>query len=141
ALFEANGVALKLEPTGKYFPESDSARDVLAGLLRAVEAAGVELRREALVASVLWEEDRFVVETAAGRIEAAAVVVATGGLSYPETGSDGAGYRFAESFGHRVERTSPALTPLLAAGGEHAPLAGVTLPVRLTLRVDGREAV
>jgi predicted Rossmann fold flavoprotein len=141
AFFERHGVALKLEPTGKYFPVSDSARDVLAGLLRAVESAGVEIRREALVTGAEWADGRFRLRTGDGEVEARSLVLCTGGLSFPETGSDGTGYRIAEGFGHRIARTSPALTPLLTAGGEHAELAGVTLPVRLTLRVDGREAV
>jgi predicted Rossmann fold flavoprotein len=147
AFFEHHGVGLKLEPTGKYFPTSDSARDVLAGLLRAVEGAGVEIEREALVTGAEWVGDRFRLnaERREGNdpsaIEASAIVLCTGGLSFPETGSDGVGYGIARGFGHRIVRTSPALTPLLAAGGEHAELSGVTLPVRLTLRVDGREAV
>jgi predicted Rossmann fold flavoprotein len=142
AFFERSGVALKLEPTGKYFPASDSARDVLAGLLGAVEGVGVEIRREVLVSGAEWTGERFRLSMeGSDPIDARALVLCTGGLSFPETGSDGTGYRIARGFGHRVVRTSPALTPLLAAGGEHAGLAGVTLPVRLTLRVDGREGL
>src|SRR4029079_4734295 len=97
-----HGVALKLEPTGKYFPVSDSARDVLAGLLRAVEAAGGELRSEGLVTGAHFEDDRFRLDTSAGPIDASAVVLCTGGLSYPETGSDGTGYDLARAFGHSI---------------------------------------
>lgn len=141
AFFEEHGVALKLEPTGKYFPVSDSARDVLAGLLRACDCAGVDLRREVLVETARYERDRFVLGTTAGPIEASALVVCTGGLSFPETGSDGTGYEIARSFGHRVVRTSPALTPLVAEPALHAELSGVALPATLTVRVDGRAAV
>ena len=140
ALFEEHGVALKLEPTGKYFPVSDSARDVLGGLLRATDAAGVELRREVLVTAARYEDGRFRLETDAGHVDAAALVLCTGGLSYPETGSDGIGYDIARGFGHTVVRTSPALTPLLADPAPHAELAGVALPARLVLRDGGRAA-
>jgi predicted Rossmann fold flavoprotein len=138
AFFEDCGVALKLEPTGKYFPTSDSARDVLAGLLRAAEAAGVDLRREVLVTAARYEHDRFRLDTDAGPVDAAAVVLCTGGLSYPETGSDGVGYNLARGFGHSIVRTSPALTPLLADPAPHAELAGVALPARLVVRAGGR---
>ncbi len=141
AFFEENGVALKLEPTGKYFPVSDSARDVLAGLLRACERACVDLRREVLVERVRHERDRFVLETTAGPVEASSLVLCTGGLSFPETGSDGTGYELARSFGHRIVRTSPALTPLVADPAIHAELSGVALPATVTLRVDGRASV
>jgi predicted Rossmann fold flavoprotein len=140
AFFEEHGVALKLEPTGKYFPVSDSARDVLAGLLGAAAEAGVDLRREALVTEVRHAGGHFVA-TGDATIAARAVVLATGGLSYPETGSDGVGYRIARAFGHRVETTSPALTPLVAAGQPHAYLSGITVDATLTLWVDNRKAL
>jgi predicted Rossmann fold flavoprotein len=140
ALFEEHGVALKLEPTGKYFPVSDSARDVLAGLVAAVSRAGATLERERLVTAVRRDGDRFVATGDTEPIEARTVVLCTGGLSYPETGSDGTGYEIARAFGHRVERTSPALTPLTAAGAPHAALSGVTLDAELTLWVDDRKA-
>lgn len=80
AIFEEQDVALKLEPTGKYFPVSDSATDVLAGLLRAVESAGVVLQRESLVESVGVSNGALSVETTSGSVAAAAVVLATGPL-------------------------------------------------------------
>lgn len=141
AFFERHGVALKLEPTGKYFPESDSARDVLAGLLRALDASGAELRREVLVTGARHRDRGFSIETEHGEIEARALVLCTGGLSYPETGSDGVGYEIARALGHHVSRTSPALTPLLAREAIHADLSGVTLAAALTLWVDGRKAL
>lgn len=141
ALLARHGVALKLEPTGKYFPESDSARDVLAALLRALDASGAELRRELLVTCVRPAGRGFVVETDRGPIDAGAVVLCTGGLSYPETGSDGTGYAIARELGHSVARTSPALTPLLSSSREHAALAGLTLPAVLTLWVGGRKSL
>lgn len=141
ALFEEFGVPLKLEPTGKYFPVSDSARDVLAGLLRALDASGARLLREAIVTRIASDGESFVAWAGEGVIRARAVVLATGGLSYPETGSDGIGYEIARGFGHRLVRTSPALTPLLVSPPVHADLAGVTTEVALEVVVDGRTAV
>lgn len=131
AFFETEGVELKLEPTGKYFPVSDSATDVLAGLLRAVESAGVVLHRESLVGGVETLEGGLTLDTSTGRVVAAAVVLATGGLSYPETGSDGVGYRIARQLGHTIVRPSAALTPLIAAPAVHSSLSGVTVDAEL----------
>ncbi len=131
AFFEKEGVELKLEPTGKYFPVSDSATDVLAGLLRAVESAGVVLHRESLVGGAEPSEGGLVVETSTGKVDAAAVVLATGGLSYPETGSDGVGYRIARQLGHSIIRQSAALSPLIAAPAVHSSLAGITVDAGL----------
>lgn len=138
AFFEQYGVGLKLEPTGKYFPASDSARDVLAGLLRATESVGVQLKREVLVTGVRNVGNGFELDTPEGILRAKAIVVCTGGLSFPQTGSDGIGYAIAQQLGHRIERTSPALTPLLTSDRDLQFLAGVTLPVQLRLFVDGR---
>jgi predicted Rossmann fold flavoprotein len=139
--FERHGVALKLESTGKYFPVSDSARDVLAALEHARETSGAELRRETKVESVEPARDGFVLRTEQGSVAARAVVLCTGGLSYPQTGSDGLGYVIARALGHSIVETSPALTPLTTSGGEHAELAGVTLPATLTLWAGGRKGV
>ena len=131
AFFAEAGVDLKLEPTGKYFPVSDSAKDVLAGLLRTVDAERVELHRESLVTGVERDESGLVVRTSTRSFPAAAVVIATGGLSYPETGSDGIGYRIATELGHTIVRTSAALTPLIASPALHASLSGLSVNAEL----------
>lgn len=136
SFFERLGVELKLEPTGKYFPVSDSARDVLAGLLRAADADGVDLRKEACVDGIRSSDGGVQVLTSDGEISASAVVLATGGMSYPETGSDGVGYRIAKDAGHTIVRPSAALTPLIASNPLHASLSGVT--VEAELRVVSR---
>jgi predicted Rossmann fold flavoprotein len=86
------------------------------------------------------DDDGFLVTTSQGPIRARTVVLATGGLSLPKTGSDGAGYGFARRFGHTIVATTPALAPLLLdAGGDgiRTALSGVTHTVRLDLRVNG----
>src|SRR5690606_31011035 len=71
-------------------------------------------------------------------VRARAVIVATGGLSVPQTGSDGLGFALARALGHEVHETYPALTPLTADPPVHAPLAGVSLTVRITAPPAGR---
>jgi len=105
--FASLGVTLKREATGKLFPVSDRARDVVEALLRAAREAGVEVRSGFRVTSI---EPRFVVND---DIRARRLILATGGRSVPKTGSDGFGYALAQMLGHSVSETFPALVPLL----------------------------
>lgn len=129
------GIRLALEPeTGKLFPESNRARDVRDGLLRRAETRGTETLFGMTVveltppaATTPWR-----VHLEGGReIEAARVVMATGGLSVPATGSDGTGMRIVKRLGHTLNDTYPALTPLTAEPAPHADLAGVSARVTL----------
>jgi predicted Rossmann fold flavoprotein len=138
AFFEREvGVALKLEPeTGKLFPVSDRARDVRDGLVALARARGVQLRFGAGVTDLIAERDesgaepRWIVTLGdSDQLRARAVVLATGGLSVPTTGSDGAGLDIARRLGHAVHATYPALTPLLADPPVHAALSGLSLDV------------
>jgi predicted Rossmann fold flavoprotein len=128
------GVALKREDTGKLFPVSDDAQEVVDALVGCAERSGVTIKLRRKVVSV---EPGFVVRTDGGEVfQARAVILTTGGLSFPRTGSDGTGYGIVESLGHTLTRRSPALTPLVArSGGMHERLRGVTLPVSLTVLV------
>jgi predicted Rossmann fold flavoprotein len=128
------GLELQLEPeTGKLFPVSGKARDVRDALVAAARKAGCQMHFGVRVTAI---EPRWRVHLADGRVlDAARVIVATGGLSVPATGSDGAGLRWVEALGHTVHPTYPALTPLTLSPPVHADLAGVSLPV--TLRAPG----
>jgi predicted Rossmann fold flavoprotein len=141
AFFREIGVTLHEEEGGKLFPDGNRSRDVLEALLREVRRAGVTLRPAERVAAVEPSADGFVVRTARGAIEASRVVLATGGLSLPKTGSDGAGLAFARAFGHTVVPTTPALVPLVLEGAFHARLSGVAHEVELTVRRRGSGAV
>jgi hypothetical protein len=128
------GIPLKLEPeTGKLFPVSDRARDVRDGLVGLARERGARFRFEARVTGlepgggIPW----VVVLSDGERIAASAVVLASGGLSVPKTGSDGTGLRIVRGLGHTVHDTYPALTPLTSDPPRHAPLAGVSLEVTL----------
>ncbi len=134
AFFERElGIPLVVEPeTGKLFPHSNRARDVRDALIGAAERAGVQLRFGVTVHDVVRTDTGWRVVTEDGSpVPARAVVLATGGLSVPATGSDGTGIRIARRLGHTIHETYPALTPLTATPAVHAALAGVSLTVRL----------
>lgn len=136
--FESLGVPLKCEATGKLFPVSDRARDVLDALTRECVRLGVELLHPWRVAAVDPGADGFVVRRAddGAAITATRVVLATGGRSLPKSGSDGQGYQFARRFGHHIEPPVPALVPLVL--DRHASplttLGGISARVSVELR-------
>lgn len=142
AFFERDlGIPLKTEPTGKVFPVSDRSKDVVDALLAACAKSGVELARGFRVVGVRTPNDSsgsFEIAGAEGDVVVARrLVLATGGLSLPLTGSDGFGLRLVEKLGHRVTPTYPALVPLLSSS-PWTELAGVAVPVRMTAERAGR---
>ena len=123
--------------TGKLFPVSNRSRDVRDGLLALATRRGVEARFETRVTGIAPEGDAWRVEVAhAEPVLARAVVLGTGGLSVPATGSDGAGLSIARRLGHAIHETYPALTPLVARPHRFAELAGVSLPVTLLASLE-----
>lgn len=130
---EEVGIPLALEEeTGKLFPASNRARDVRDGLLRQASRRGAETVFDSIVEDVYPSDSSWVVRLQGARvIRASAVILATGGLSLPGTGSDGTGLRIARRLGHTIHETYPALTPLTADPPRHASLAGISLDVTL----------
>ncbi|MCE2654058.1 MAG: NAD(P)/FAD-dependent oxidoreductase [Planctomycetaceae bacterium] len=146
AFFEQLGVTLKREETGKLFPTTDDAHTVLNALLAAVEQSGARLLHPWRVSGVEATADGgFLVhgpdDSTAGppAIRTRRLILATGGMALPKTGSDGAGYRFAKALGHSVTPlVTPALVPLtLADGCFIRELSGLTLNTTLTLHAGG----
>ncbi len=112
SFFEDAGVPLKEERGGRVFPVSDRARDVVNALVkRALENPRVTLRKEGVL-SVDKNEEGFTVKSDKQTDLFDRVLIATGGKSYPLTGSTGDGYRFAEGLGHSIVSPAPALVPL-----------------------------
>ena len=143
ALMEGLGVALKVERGERVFPVSDKASDVTAALAREIARLGVEVRLESRARSVLSRGGAVcAVALEDGReIPADAVVVATGGMSYPSTGSTGDGYRLAAEHGHALAHPLPALTAIETVQTWPARLAGLTLKnVRLRCEVASAKA-
>ena len=136
---EELGLTLVLEPeTGKLFPATNRARDVRDGLVSLARRRGAEVRFDSKVTDVTRAGDALRVDVDGGEaLAAAAVILTTGGLSVPATGSDGIGLAIARRLGHTVNETYPALTPLTADPPVHAPLAGIS-PV-VTIEAPGQK--
>jgi len=153
AFFREIGVALHEEPNGKLFPDTNSSRTVLDALLREATRVGVQFAFGQRVVGVRPGSDQgqtgvrpqrsegFTITTATGEWTSRMLVLATGGLSLPKTGSDGWGYDVARSLGHTLVPTTPALAPLVldtaGSGAIHARLSGVSQNVRLDIAIDG----
>jgi predicted Rossmann fold flavoprotein len=140
AFFENElGIPLVLEEeTGKFFPESNRARDVRDRLVERARALGADLRFDAQVEHVSpLEGGRWAVRAGTLRVEGDSVIMATGGLSVPKTGSDGRGLGIVQELGHTIHELYPALTPLTADPPVHADLAGVSLPVEIRAAPPG----
>ena len=126
-------IPLKLEPeSGKLFPVSDKARDVRDGLVDHAKHLGVRFQHDCYVMGLRTEDGKWFVQVEGGsEIETSRVIVATGGLSVPATGSDGTGMRLLRKLGHTIHDVYPALTPLTCEPPRHGDLAGVSLEVTL----------
>jgi predicted Rossmann fold flavoprotein len=138
AFFENDlGIPLALEQeSGKLFPRSNRAKDIRDGLAAYARGRGVRMQFGTSVTAIQPSAAGYTLRTSAGDIEVGRVVLATGGLSVPATGSDGTGLRVAEILGHRMVGTYPALTPLLGSG--HESLSGISLDVRLRSKTGSR---
>ena len=124
--------------SAKLFPASQRARDVRDRLLDLARRHGAQLLMNTAVTGFRPDEGGWRIDIRdAAPLHAGALVVATGGLSVPSTGSDGAGLRIAGALGHTVQPTYPALTPLTANPAPFASLSGVSLPVTVTAHADG----
>jgi predicted Rossmann fold flavoprotein len=137
--FTELGVALHEEEDGKLFPDTHRSRDVLSALLRGIESRGVPLVSSARVRGIRRTSGGFVLDSTRGLVEAARVVLATGGQSLPKTGSDGGGYVLASALGHTIVPTTPALAPLVSDEnrGFHRELSGVSVGAVLSVWIDG----
>jgi predicted Rossmann fold flavoprotein len=126
-LLQAEGVATKVEPGGKVFPQSDRAADVLAALVRRLQRSGAELALSEPVRDVVREADGFAVETDRRTLRCQKLIITTGGKSYPGCGTVGDGYAWLARLGHTIRRPRPALVPLTSDESWVHELAGVTI--------------
>ena len=140
--FAAQGVASKVERGGRLFPESDKAADIVGALYHAARQAGVRISTASEVRALRTEAGKIsgVVFHDGKKLPADAVILATGGLSYPATGSNGDGYRIARELGHTVTPLRPALVPLETAERWVKDLQGLSLKnVEGLIRVNGKK--
>lgn len=137
--FEEHGVPLKTERGNRVFPKSDRAGDIVHALRDIVKGHTVNKR-----VSEITAEDGSVTGLIAGgkHYRFDAVILCTGGMSYPKTGSDGDGYRFAKELGHTVTKLSPSLVPIESPDRFCAEMQGLSLKnvSAVMIRSDGKEA-
>ena len=139
--FENHGIKTKIERGNRVFPVSDHSSDVISALERALKEQNVDILLNTCVEKIECEDSQVtgVVLCGGRKIEADAVIVATGGMSYQATGSTGDGYRFAEESGHKVTECTPSLVPFNAQEEWVAKLQGLSLKNVLVTIYDGRK--
>lgn len=130
------------EASNKWFPKSNSAKEVRDKLLQRALSAGVELRYKSGVKSLHRQENRqWTAELEhGGSISGDAIIIATGGLSIPTTGTTGMGHDFLSELGHTTGPVYPALTPLKTSSEAHKALSGISLDVSIEIYRDSRKA-
>ena len=127
-LLKKEGVSVKEERGNRYFPTSDRAEDVRMALEREVKKAGVEVKLNSKVCGIDIEDNRVksvVLEN--GKIDADKIILATGGKSYPLTGSNGEGYEIAKKLGHTIKDVRGSLVPLIAEKSVCSKMQGLSL--------------
>jgi len=127
-LIEAEGVPTKVEETGKVFPVSNKAVDVLQALLRRLERSGARLKTECPVEGIEPQGEWILVRAADEQFLARKVILTTGGKSYPRSGTTGDAYCWAEALGHTIVPPRPALVPVRVDAAWVAELRGITIP-------------
>lgn len=141
-LFEELGVPLKIERGNRVFPQSDKASDITKALEKGLKKYNVKIKLNSEVSEILTRDNVACgVKLKSGEeILSDAVVVATGGISYPLTGSTGDGYKFATETGHRIIETVPGLVGILTKDQDIHALSGLSLKnVRLFAMQDSKE--
>lgn len=141
SFIEGLGVPLKVERGRRVFPVSDKSSDIVRALDRYVHKSGVKIMLKTVVKAVLVNEGRVTgVDLGKNVLECDSIIVATGGLSYPVTGSTGDGYRFAKACGHNVTSLYPSLVPLKVKEKWVSELMGLSLRnINLVCTVAGEE--
>ncbi len=127
AFMDEMGVPVKVERGGRVFPESDNANHVAEALYKAAVSADSEYITSAVKDIEIVSDSLYEVTHENGKITANSVIIATGGMSYPLTGSDGFGYKLAQKFGHTIIPPKPSLVPLLTKETYVKDLMGLSL--------------
>src|SRR5262245_12081820 len=127
-LIEAEGVPTKTEATGKIFPVSDKAADVLGALMRRLERSGCIVAKGEAVTAIDRSDGRFEIRTDRRMLTAHALAITTGGCSYPGCGTTGDGYPWAAKLRHTIVPPRPALVPVETSLAWVHNLKGITIP-------------
>ena len=127
ALFESAGVPLKVERGRRVFPVSDKATDIVDAMVRMCRERGVKIIKGRVNKIAVKDKKASGVFIGDEKINAGAVIIATGGKSYPLTGSDGDGYRLAGELGHTTVAPKPSLVPLTSRDKDCPRMQGLSL--------------
>ncbi|MBI2906946.1 MAG: aminoacetone oxidase family FAD-binding enzyme [Chloroflexi bacterium] len=141
SFFESIGLPLVVQAGSRVFPASERATDVVLALRKHLEKAGVECKTGCAVRRLV-HQDRLVtgVETDVGVLCAKSFILATGGLSHPETGSTGDGFLWLKELGHSITHPAPSVVPLEVSDEWVKMLRGVSLPImKITFFLDGKK--
>ena len=141
--FESIGLSLKVERGNRVFPISDKSSDVISALKNELIRLNVNIRYNTLVKSIIKKDNKFFgirVNQEIDILEADAILIATGGISYPTTGSTGDGYRFAKEMGHSITPLYPSLVPLHVKEDFVKELMGLSLKnISITIKWNEKE--
>jgi len=139
SFFESRGLKLKVEAYKRAFPVSERASDVVAVLEKYIAKGKVEVRTGVAVKKIVATDGRIThVETSVGDFSATSYILATGGVSHPETGSTGDGFSWLASLGHTITKPTPTIVPLKVREGWVKKLSGTSLSMmKITFYVDG----
>ena len=140
SFFENNGLKLKVERGNRVFPLSDKASDVTKTMEKLIFSCGVDVRLNTTVIDVLVKDGKvFGVVTDKETINCDSVIICSGGVSYPLTGSTGDGYEFAKALGHNVTEIKPALVGIELLGSDFLQMQGLSLKnIKLTAKCNGK---
>lgn len=138
--FKESGLESMEDKNGKIFPASLNSKDVLRVLLEKCRESKVNILNANPVSKVEHADNAFLVTTEKASFKSKNLIIATGGLSYPKTGSTGDGYRFAEILGHTIVQPKPALSPVIVSDYQMAHLMGISLTsASINLYRDGKK--
>ena len=141
-LLEGYGLKIKVERGNRVFPESDKSSDVIKAFQKYLDHMGVEVLLNSKVSHVYMEDSSFMVVLTTGeKMQFDRLIIATGGASYPATGSEGDGYKLAKAFGHTITQLKPSLVPIELHDPWLKDLMGLSLK-NVTLKAsDGKRII
>ena len=138
--FESRGLPLVIQARNRVFPMTEKAIDVFNVLNKELVKNNVEIRNNCIVSNIIHNDNKIInINTSQGQFYAKSFILATGGLSHPETGSTGDGYKFLQDLGHTVTAPTPDIVPIEIKEDWVKALAGTTLSfMRITFALDGK---
>lgn len=142
--FEKEGIKLKVERGDRVFPKSDKSSDIIKGLSSALSKSNVKIRLNSKVTDISFKNNKIksVIINNSDEISGDYFIMATGGASYPLTGSRGEGQKFAKKLGHNIIPLTPALVPMVVKGEEIKELMGLSLRnVEIAIKENDKKVI